>query len=73
VLGQVLEDSQRPGGIGAPITDEHGFLDAAHVRVSASSFDPLGQDCANTLTFQLFSSRKIEATIYYHKLSRDRR
>jgi hypothetical protein len=23
-LGQVLEDSQRPGGVGAPITDERG-------------------------------------------------
>ena len=32
VMGQVMEDSQRPGGVGAPVTDKHGFLDAAHVR-----------------------------------------
>jgi hypothetical protein len=31
MVGQVLVDSQRPGSIGAPVTDEHGFLDAAHV------------------------------------------
>jgi hypothetical protein len=31
VMVQVLVDCQRPGGIGAPVTDEHGFLDAGHV------------------------------------------
>jgi hypothetical protein len=30
VSGQVLPDSQRPGSVGAPVTDEHGLLDAAH-------------------------------------------
>lgn len=31
VLGQVLEDCQCPGEVGAPVTDKHGFLNAAHV------------------------------------------
>jgi hypothetical protein len=31
VVFQVLEDRQRPGGVGAPVTDEHGFLDAGQV------------------------------------------
>jgi hypothetical protein len=31
VVRQVLVDSQCPGGVGAPVTYEHGFLNAAHV------------------------------------------
>src|ERR1019366_2388715 len=37
VLCQVLVHSQRPGDVGAPVTNEHGFLDAAHVTNSSSS------------------------------------